>query len=344
MLIPTFRDIIARLTRQATVKSLRLDVPASGAALRFNVSVRPETRAFLAAQADALGSSLAAISGNILDSVAASEREAVGYSRELLTSRFYLLLKEHGLSLPAAAEVLRSRGITAGDMSDQKLLLEKLNVDTLKWLADHFHCRYEWLAGQNDWPLRPRNGSWYKMQMAAARRLAELAGTGARVELVIARLVGNVDYGDPASKDENAANEDSLHFIPFVRVRHQAGPNESYETFEVWEHGRWNYSRCREHIKMVIYFATEIGKYFTGQLWVSGISLPREEFKSLSNGSALVPGIVRKHSFLSWGPDDFVEPWSAVAKDKAEWASILGYSDYQPVFKEFEQFLAKLKS
>ena len=280
MQIPAFRDIIGRLIRQATVKALRADVPASDAALRFNVSVRPETRAFLDAQAEALGSSLAAISGNILDSVAAAEREAVGYSRELVTSRFYLLLREHGLSLPAAAEVLRSRGITAGDMSDQKLLLEKLDTKTLEWLADHFHVRYEWLAGQSDSPLTPRIGSWYKSQMAAARHLAALANSGSHVELVIARLAGKVDYADSESKDENASNEDALHFIPFVRVSHPAGPRESYETFEVLEHGRWNYWRCREHIKMVIYFATKIRSSRNGQIWVSGISLPPEEFST----------------------------------------------------------------
>lgn len=339
MQIPTFRDIIARLTRQATVSALRADVPPGDAALRFNVSVRPETRAFLTAQAEALGSSLAAISGNILDSVAAAECETVGYSRELLTSRFYLLLKEHGLSLPAAAEVLRSRGITAGDMSDQKLLLEKLDTKTLEWLADHFHVRYDWLAGQSDFPLRPRSGIWYKNQMAAALHLAALASSGAHVELVIARCAGNVDYADVESKDENAANEDALHFVPFVRVSHQAGPREHYETFEVWEHGRWNYWRCREHIKMAIYFATKIRSSRGGQVFVSGMSLPPDEFSSLLNGSALMPSLVRKHRNVSWHPDDFVEPWSAAAKDKPEWASILGSGDYQSVFQEFEQFL-----
>lgn len=343
MQIPTFRDIIARLTRQATVSALRADVPASDAALRFNVAVRPETRAFLAAQAEALGSSLAAISGTILDSVAAAECEAVGYSRELLTSRFYLLLREHGLSLPAAAEVLRSRGITAGDMSDQKLLLEKLDAKTLEWLADHFYVRYDWLAGQSDWPLRPRSGAWYKSQMAAARHLAELAGSGTHVELVIARRAGNVDYADPESKDENAANEHALHFVPFVRVRHQAGPLETYETFEVWESGRWNYWRCREHIKMVVYFATKIRSSRGGQVFVSGMSLPAEEFSALCNGSSLMPSIVRKHSSVSWHPDDFVEPWSAAAKDKAEWASILASEDYKSDFQGVEEFLAAPK-
>lgn len=343
MKIPTFRDIIARLTRGATVSALRADVPASDAALRFNVAVRPETRAFLAAQAEALGSSLAAISGTILDSVAASECEAVGYSRELLTSRFYLLLREHGLSLPAAAEVLRSRGITAGDMSDQKLLLEKLDAETLEWLSNHFHVRYEWLAGQSDWPLRPASGSWYKSQMAAARHLAELSSSGSHVTLVIARIAGNVDYSDPESKDENSSNEKALTFVPFVRVSHQAGPREKYETFEVLEHGRWNYWRCREHIKMVVYFASKIRSSRGGQLWVNGISLPPEEFSALCDGSALMPSLVRKHSTVSWHPDDFVEPWSAVAKDTPEWASIVGKDEYRSEFQEFDRLLAALK-
>lgn len=340
MQIPAFRDIIGRLTRQATVSALRADVPASDAALRFNVSVRPETRKFLDAQVEALGSSLAAISGIILDSVAASEREAVGYSRELLTSRFYLLLREHRLSLPAAAEVLRARGITAGDMSDQKLLLEKLDANNLEWIAQHFHVAYDWLAGKSEWPLSPRTGSWYKSQLAAARHLAELASSGAHVTLVIARRAGKVDYANPDSKDENAPNKDALRFVPFVRVTHKAGPREHYETYEVWEDGQWNYWRCREHIKMVTYFAGKIRKARGGQLWVDGISLPPDEFTALCEGSALMPSLVRKHSTVSWHPDDFVAAGSTATQDKAEWASILGKEDYQSEFQEFERFLA----
>lgn len=339
MQIPTFREIIDRLIRGATVTALRTDVATSDVAPRFNVAVRPETRAFLTAQAEALGTSLAAISGNILDSVAAAQLEAVGYSRELLTSRFYLLLKEHGLSLPAAAEVLRSRDITAGDMSDQKLLLEKLDTQTLEWISKHFHVQYDWLVGKSDYPVRGRMGSWYKNQVGAASYLLELVKTGLNVELIIARPQSKIDFTTADSKDENSPHENLLHFVPIIRTTKRAGPREEYDIFEVLESGRWNYWRCRHHIKMVIHFAELIRKSGAGQVYVSGIDLEHRDFSTLLSGSALVPSIVG-NTPNSWHPDDFATLSTTVAKDAVEWASIANSDDHKFAFDTANDLLS----
>ena len=333
-----------RLTSQATHQALQNSANTDDATYRFPVVVRSQTRAFLEAQATALGASMAGLSGSILDSVAASQIEAVAYSSEGITSRFYLLLKEHGLSLPAAAEVLRELRITAGDMSAPAVLLEKLTVQNIEWISNHFGVSYEWLAGSSDNAIPFRHGTWYKSQIAGAHRLVELSQGADSVNFCLVRRAG-FEYENDSAKTYEASRPNAAEpeFYPVVRTWHRAGPQEEYETFEAWDVGRWNYWRCREHIKIVVYFATHLARLPSLDIRVSGLTLDPKTFASLSEGKILLPTIFRSSGAIQWHPDDFVEPSSHVAKDPAEWRRILSSADYASDFKAFSGLLQSLE-
>lgn len=66
--VPSLQEILYRLVGAASDASLTQ--PVSTKPGRFPVVVRPETRAFLEAQADYLGGSIAGVAGAILDGVA----------------------------------------------------------------------------------------------------------------------------------------------------------------------------------------------------------------------------------------------------------------------------------
>lgn len=342
MLIPSFRTLIEWLSSEATAKAAMSASSANDDPCRFPIVVRPETRAFLAAQADAFGGSLAAFSGNLLDAVAAAQMESSVYSQELVTTRFYTVLKDHGLSLPEAAEVLRVHNITASEMSTPSVVINKLNTQTLTWIADHFHVSYKWLSGTSDRPSKVREHAWYKNQIAAARHLCEVVQKSKSVRLYIVRKQG-VDYADEQSKIDDKPMMEATQFFPILCVDHAAGPSKTYTTFEVWESGRWSYERSRHHIKMLFNFAFRLSlKGVDFSLY--GISLDEEKFNTFDDGKFTAAALFKKFQSSDWYPDQYISTSKyECEKDKEEWEKIQSYSSNDYVFKEFDELLSKLK-
>ena len=343
MLIPSFRTLIAWLSSEATTKAAMATPSPNDDPCRFPIVVRPATRAFLAAQSEAFGGSLAAFSGNLLDAVAAAQMESATYSQELVTTRFYTLLKDHGLSLPEAAELLREHDITASDMSTPSVLINKLNTQTLAWVADHFHVSYNWLSGTSDRLLEVRGHAWYKNQIEAARRLCETAQSNKRVKLYIVRKQG-VDFDEEQSKVDEEPMMSATEFFPVLCVDHGVGTANTYTTFEVWESGRWSYERSRHHIKMVINFAFRLSLKKGIDFTLYGKSLDKDDFRTFLDGKATPAKLFKNYRSSTWHPDDYISTNKfECTKDEAEWEKIQSYSSNAYVFNEFDELLSKLK-
>lgn len=340
MKIPSLQQILYRLVGTATDEAQSTPVDTSQPT-RFPVVVRPETRVFLQAQATALGGSIAGLAGALLDGVAMAQVAAPEYAAQTVIGRFHLLLQEHGLSIPAAAEVLQPFGLVAADFSDSSKLLDKLNVKALEGIAKHFRVNYGWLAGKTALPFQHNHHYWYKSQLCAAQTLLEAIKHGRKARLIILRVEG-FDYESATVKDDDQyGNQKESNFRPILAVEHQIGEHEMYTTYEAWETGRWSYWRCREHIKMVIYFATEIGKSSSHRLSVRGYSWTRADFDKIEGGGQLLTTLFKSRSHGLWDPDDFVEPTSMVAKDKAEWLSIRDGEEYSGLLANFTKLLER---
>lgn len=341
MNIPTFRTLLYAFASKGTDEALKASsTPNSDAPgeTRVSVPIRGRTRAFFEAQAKQFNTSLAALTGATLDSVAAQEMESQGSTHNLITSRFYLLLREHGLSLPAAAEVLRDLNITAGDMSDANVLLNRLTTTNLAWIADHFCVSYEWLAGLSETIYSPTQGYWYKQPVTAAKRLMELAKGANHIDLCIVRVDG-FDYESAVAKDDEAIGGSKRvpEFRPVVRIKRSAGPRETYTTYEPWEEGRWSYTRCRDHIKLATYFATNIRSRSGEPVFVTGVTVDAKTF----GANVLLATTLAPRPAFDWHPDDFVEPESRVAKDTAEWLAIRNTGEYQGWFEAYDNLFRK---
>lgn len=343
MKIPSLQQILYRLvgtaTEEAQVTPVDLSQPT-----RFPIVVRPETRVFLKAQASALGGSIAGLAGALLDGIAMAQVAAPEYAAQTMIGRFHLLLQEQGLSIPAAAEVLQPFGLEAADFADTSRLMGKLNVKALEGIAGHFRVHYGWLAGTRNSPSQNHSFYWYNAQLGAAERLLEAIKHGRRARLIILRVEG-FDYESESAKDDDQyGNNNDPQFQPILAIDHRIGEHEGYTTYEAWESGRWCHWRCREHIKTVIYFATEIGKSHGNRLTVSGYSWPRADFDKLDGGPHLLTTLLKWRSDGQWHPDDFVEPMSPVAKDKADWLSIRSREQYSALFPEFTKMLESYKA
>ena len=157
--VPSLQEILYRLVGVATDASLKQ--PASTKPGRFPVVVRPETRAFLEAQAEHLGGSIAGVAGAILDGVAMATQGGTATLRGV-AERFNILIQEHQLSFPGAVEALADLGLTLADFASVETLQLKLSSPVLRSVAERFYVEYDWLAGKGDRVVTPTPHCWYK--------------------------------------------------------------------------------------------------------------------------------------------------------------------------------------
>lgn len=330
--VPSLQEILYRLVGAATDASLKQ--PTSTNPGRFPVVVRPETRAFLEAQADYLGGSIAGVAGAILDGVAMATQGRDGGAAALrgVAERFNILIQEHGLSFPAAVEALGDLGFTLADFASVETLQLKLSSPVLRSISDRFYVEYDWLAGKGDQVFRLTPHCWYKAMEVAADKLVEAKRSCVDTELTLFVKKGaSLEMLD----DEQDWNQ-LPHFLPVLTRTKALAGGETLETYEAWDEGRWSYGRCREHIKLVISFAYRLGVHVTGK------RLAPADYDLLINGGALPATVLRRNpGGVAWHPDDYVLPGSPVAKAPEEWERIAANPEYSQTFEYFEKLLKR---
>lgn len=329
-IVPSLQEILYKLVGTAAEEAN--NIPASTNPGRFPVVVRPETRAFLEAQAKYLGGSIAGVAGAILDGVAMSTMgaDAAPTAMRGIAERFNLLISEHKLSYPAVVEALADLGFSLADFGSNETLQLKLTSPVLRQVAERFRVSYEWLAGKSDFILDGAQHSWYKASEIAAKKMLDAQSRFDTVQLTIlikndADLLVVEDDGDWARLP---------HFIPVLSGTKTLPGGEELTIHEVWEEGRWSYARCREYIKLALYFAVESGVY------VRGRALSPTDYDRLQNARVLPATIMNGVATGNWHPDDYVLPNSAVAKSREEWLSIRASETYQSAFANFQTLLA----
>lgn len=326
---PSLQEILYRLVGAASDTAQRQ--PATNKPGRFPVVVRPETRAFLEAQAEYLGGSIAGVAGAILDGVAMATQGGTGALRGI-AERFNILLEEHDLSIPGAVDALADLSFALADFASVEALQLKLSSATLRSVAERFHVEYDWLSGKNDTVFVPAPGTWYKAMEAAADTLTKAKRSCINVELALYVKKGT----DLAVIDDEGGLNNLPHFIPVLTRTHDLAGGEALETYEVWEEGRWSYWRCREHIKLVVNFAYRLDVHVTGR------HLTPTDYDLLVNGSALPATILHRNTrAATWHPDDYVLPSSAVAKAPDEWRSIITKPEYADTVAYFNEVLER---
>jgi hypothetical protein len=327
----SLQQILYRLSGAATQEAREsLDDPDELKPGRFPVVVRPETRAFLEAQAKAWGGSIAIVAGTILDGIAMVELKGGESAMRGTAERLALVIEEHGLSYPAAAEVLEGSGITLSDLSSVEALRGKLTSKVLREIAQRFVVSYDWLTGKSEAMTQVGLHSWYKTAIEAAETLWEAKKTCARVKLIVVTTTGaNLD-----AKEHGESLAHAPHFLPVLQKEVALPGGENFVTYEIWEQGPWTYWRCRHYLKLLLYFAEltniqSIGKY-----------LSNDEYADLYNGRVLPATMFKPHGHSTWHPDDYVPfKGNKPTKDPAEWHAIANDREYAHVLHRFSEMV-----
>ncbi|MFZ6845848.1 hypothetical protein [Undibacterium sp. RuTC16W] len=340
--VPTLFQLFTKLSEKATADAIAIP-PGDEGPGRFPVVVKPETRAFLEEQAKAFGSSIGGIAGAFLDGIAMTEMNRDGPMLiSAIAERFFILLRDHQLSFPAAAEVLKPVDISLNDMADMERLRAKLTSQNIQWIANHFHISYEWFVGKSEFPSDVKHHSWYKNEVGAARALLAAARDSESAELWIFCSRG---FDLASDKEDGVDQEKTPHFIPVLIRKYTLPAGETYETFEIWDEGRWSYWRCRHHIKLLFHFANQIERGNAMQaigsrvrFRLNGMYLSREDYHKLRNSSVVPASLIGARRHVDWHPSDFVER-SMAQQDIQDWESISAYEDNQLTLRAFEELL-----
>ncbi|CAB3754009.1 hypothetical protein [Paraburkholderia humisilvae] len=300
---------------------------------RFPVQVRPDTRAFLEAYAKTWGGSIASVAGAILDGVAMTQMHGAEAAMRGTVERLSLLIEEHDLSYPAAAEILTRFGITLADLSSPDALRGKLTAPRLESIAQEFCVKYDWLAGKSSTMTSGELHMWYKAADKAAEILWTGKHSGEDVKLI---LVTGASSNLEAKTEDGLAARHMPHVLPVIERRRALPGGEFFTRYELWEEGRWSYWRARHYLKLVVFFAQKC------HIHVIGYRIDDDAYDHLVAGKVLC-GSLFKHRNVTWYPDDYV-PYAGrpPAKDPQEWATIESSDDYHWTFRRFNEILSEM--
>ena len=337
-LAPSLQHILFRLVshglQDLTARSEDDERPG-----RFPVVVKPETRRFLEAQASALGSSIAGVAGAILDGVALStvHGDDGQFSMQAISDRFTLLLHEHQLSFPAAAEALQPFGLGLEQLSDRQKMKVALTSERLSTLADLFYVDYDWLCGKSPTPGSQRGFHWYKNPVGAIEQIIAAMGEYPDVELCLVCSRGT----DFSIHDDDLPQRKLPHLLPVLIRRRPLPGSETLEVFETGLEGRWSYWACRRDLKMLVNFANSAALRGAG-VRLTGRYVAPDEYARLRDGRILAASLLAGSRRCDWFPEQYVA-LKGDARESKDWKLILQEPNLQAEHKRIESLLGSLR-
>jgi len=326
--IPSLPELLAAISRRAAAlppPDLPDDTPD-----RFPVAVKAETRAFLKAQADALNTSVAAIGGTILDAVAAESLQLDGGAAAYrhIADRVFWLVREHGISLPAAADHLARIGLDGQALRSSADLERALNSDLIREVAKFFGASREWLAGLTQYPAPTTVRDWASAPARCAAGIALLKKSGATVRVIFIRSErAAFDMTIP----DHPNGSERTGFIA-VLCREYGHRDEPLRTYELMRGGRWSYDKSRISAKTFINLLDEY------RVIMDGYEIPDADWRDLNSAKALPVSVLPRRA-CHYMPEDYARETENPGKEVEEWLEIKETPSYKRERRLFEQLI-----
>lgn len=292
----------------------------------LGIRLRPSTREYLAAQAEAFGIPLATMISTLLDGIVEASRDAPASAVRTIRERLIFLLETHGMSYPVAAALLQQYGFTLSTFENPSRLVDLMTPQAIEFIAYSFRVSRQWISAASDNAMSDDTVLyWYKNPESGPRRLLEYRALGRDPRVLFVRRQGakfDECYRDGYELDP----EEPIGVV--VELTHKMDSGEKFTYYEPWEFERWNYRKCRDFIKLLIAFVDQAAA--RGLLNPPfGVELPSVAIDNLLNGRAIFASIWQGRSvrYSAWDPTDFASLRSDVRQEKAEWISV--YDEYK---------------
>lgn len=314
----TLESLLKHLVNGGT-RAARASMPESSApSAPTSIRLKPVTKHFLDCQATALNTSVQSLISMILDGVAEMTLDnQTALMLQKINERFFTLFQAHEIDLPGIVSVMKEHGFTLSALGRPDRVLDLLDQESIQYLAKTFFVRPEWISGARDLVIGGGvDVRWYKNVYGAGVKLLSYAKQGLKPHVMFIRRE-RADFA-AAREDNDSGTSEREPIGIVVRLFRKTDDGVNFTVYEVWEFERWNYSPCREQIKLLIAFCGRAH----GLITYDGYELPAEDIKSLVSGS-VIPSIVLKISLpVTWYPDDYASIKDEVTKEMDEWPSI----------------------
>lgn len=303
----SFTQLIQSLLSSGHSKAVQESVSADSTGPKELTSIRlkPSTRAYLQAQSDHLGISLSQSINMIIDGVVELETSPVKNSFDTIYDRIMMLFDSHNIMPLDRRRMLSKYGVTTAILKSRDDFLDLVTPEMISDLSDWFCVRQKWLNGVSTEICETRNIIWYKNAEGMALTMMEQALLNKGLKVYVIKRHG-IDLQRAEEIDDTANNLD-MGFI-FETSRTVAGV--TFRRFEICEFQRWNYVRCREHLKLIFKFLDQYSERFRhsrAPISFDGISLEDEVLEPLCNGK-LLPAQLSKEFYHHqiWYPEDHI--------------------------------------
>lgn len=303
----SFTQLIQSLLSSGHSKAVQESVLADSIGPKELTSIRlkPSTRAYLQAQSDLLGISLSQSINMIIDGVVELETSPVKNSFDTIYDRIMMLFDSHNIMPLDRRRMLSKYGVTTAILKSRDDFLDLVTPEMISDLSDWFCVRQKWLNGVSTEICETRNIIWYKNAEGMALTMMEQALLNKGLKVYVIKRHG-IDLQRAEEIDDTANNLD-MGFI-FETSRTVAGV--TFRRFEICEFQRWNYVRCREHLKLIFKFLDQYSERFRhsrAPISFDGISLEDEVLEPLCNGK-LLPAQLSKEFYHHqiWYPEDHI--------------------------------------
>lgn len=284
---------------------------------RFPIVVNSETKAYLAARAVDLKSSLASVAGLILDDCAAQSASGSSTSLQSVADRLHALIRAHRISEVSAAAIFKRWNIGIGptELADDSALFACLTPENLWAAANLFRVRYDWLVGLNQDVVNV-DVYWYKAVWRACERVLEALAQPKCHEVELAFVFGpGAPIEGAPKRTERSGQPDPDTLIPVLRCSCSSKGNpETLYVHEAFESIPWNYPKAQSAARRLFAWAHWLQDYqpepATGlgvgaRLRMVGYFLGQAAFGQLHSRQVLPAALLQPHQHIDWFPEDY---------------------------------------
>lgn len=266
------------------------------------ISIRftPDVRKFIEHQAANLNCSCQDIVSITMTAIMRATDTPQSSQLELMCARFRYLFESYNVATADIPRLLGSTPIRRSDLMHNESLVDALTDDVIANISNLFNISSDWLKGTSDNVIPScGHGSWYKNINNVAFRIACAAYEGYHVSVVFVSQFsadGSAAEMFARAEDGNDDNENRLPIGVVLQLARESN-GKRIQTYQVLGYERWNYSRCRSHLKYLALFCKRT------RVNAIGISLSKENFFNLFGAKALPLAAIQSKPSEQWQPE-----------------------------------------
>jgi len=193
-------------------------------------------------------------------------------------------------------EILKDREFTLSSLGNTDRMLDLINQEVIRYLADIFFVDPNWLSGASE---NTFDGSqrlaWYKEVGACGIQLIKYEFLGLDPYLIFYQQAEKYSYSSESNAGDRPSHKQYLGFILRLTRVSNGLKFHTYQASTIEPRSHW---RCRKELKSLIIFCRQ------ARICYGGYDIPTADIESLLHRTS-IPVVVGKKAKFGWQPDEY---------------------------------------